>query len=107
MNSIQIGRYLFNGPYLLSNFDEIDRAAVYVILCKDDVNSYGVVYVGETGKLGTRLHNHNKKECWKKYCNGTLYVAIFYTPSNTFDREDRLRIERELIDKFKPPCNEE
>jgi predicted GIY-YIG superfamily endonuclease len=104
MNSIQIGGYLFNGPYLLSNFDEIDKAAVYAILCKLN-ETYYVIYIGQSGELGTRLQSHNKKECWEKHCKGTLYVAIFNTPSTTYSAEQRRLIERELINEHNPVCN--
>lgn len=106
MNEIQIGNYRFQGPFLLSNFKAIDRAAVYAILCKGSNGEYTPLYIGETGELGTRLETHNKKDCWRKNCKGILYVAIYYTPSSFYTAEDRRKIERELIAQYRLICNE-
>lgn len=104
---INIGGYSFEGPYILREKDFIDRAAVYAILCKDlSGNSYRLVYIGETEELETRLSGHNKKNCWENNCGSTLYVAIFYTPSDKYSREDRKKIEQELIDRYSPVCND-
>ncbi len=103
---MQIGNYDFEGPYLLEDYPSIDRAAVYAILCKNNSNRYYVIYIGETGQLGTRLPTHHKKECWHRHCQNDLYVAIFWTPSSDYSPEDRRRIEEELINIYEPVCND-
>lgn len=106
--TITIGKYSFDGPYSLDSKDFIDRAAIYAILCLNtSTNKYTVVYIGESGEVGTRLSNHNKKYCWRNHCATSLHVAIFYTPTNRYSMEDRLRIESELIDQYDPDCNKQ
>lgn len=102
---ITIGKYGFEGPWLLSGTDFINHAAVYVILCRHSDANYEAVYIGETGQLGTRLSNHERAACWKRSCNGSLYVAVLSTPSDRYTADNRRAIEKELRDKYDPPCN--
>ena len=102
---IQIGKYNFDGPWLLNNTNLIDRAAVYVILCSRSNGNYDLVYVGETGQTGTRLSNHERAVCWDRSCSSSLYVAIFWTPSDRYTVDDRRKIEKDLRDQDNPPCN--
>jgi len=101
---IKIGKYEFDGPWLLEEADLLDRACVYVILCKSG-EGYTIVYIGETGQVGTRLSTHNRRDCWRRNCSTSLYVAVYWTPSNQYSSEERREIERELIEKYDPPCN--
>lgn len=104
--SIKIGNLIFEGPYKLENFDYIDRACIYVILCKNILNQgYDLIYVGETGELRTRLTNHHKRNCWKNKCFGKLYIAFYLMPSDKYSKENRLKLESELIEKYNPDCN--
>jgi predicted GIY-YIG superfamily endonuclease len=101
-----IGGYHFKEPVLLSRTDFIDRAAIYVILCSSGSGKYNVIYVGETGELGTRLSGHNKKSCWKRFCvTGKLYVAVKLMPTHRYSTIQRKQVERKLREKYKPPCN--
>jgi len=102
---IQIGKYNFDGPWSLSSTSLIDRAAVYAILCSRSNGKYDVVYVGETGQAGTRLSNHERTTCWSRNCGSLLYVVVFWTPSDQYSTDDRLKIEKELRDQYDPPCN--
>ena len=101
---IQIGNYSFDGPQSLSD-DLIDRAAIYVILCSRLDNRYDVIYIGETGQAGTRLSNHERVICWNRNCTNSLYVAVFWTPSDQYSVDDRRVIEKELRDQYNPSCN--
>jgi len=105
---IKIGNYNFDGPYLLSNFETIDKAAIYAILCKNEISGkYRLIYIGQSGEIETRLDSHNQKNCWKNNCNlSNLYIAIFYTPSSEYSKNEREEIERELIDLYNPICNQ-
>jgi hypothetical protein len=35
-----------------------------------------------------------------------LYLAVFYTPTDQYSKEERLKIENELINFYEPVCNE-
>ncbi len=101
--SIQIGRYTFEGPYTSTNSLE-DRSGVYAILCKKDGNNYNVVDVGESATVKSRVENHDRNDCWKRNCNNTLTVAVYYTPG--MQQTGRLAIEREIRNQYGPPCGE-
>jgi hypothetical protein len=105
---IKIGEYNFFGPYLLLDFEGIDRAAIYAILCKNEISGkYQVIYIGQSGEFGKRLDRHEKRKCWEENCRiKNLYVAVFYTPTDQYSKEERLRIENELINFYEPVCNE-
>src|SRR3989338_5655850 len=102
---MNIGKYSFDGPWSFSNSSLIDRAAVYAILCSRPDGRYDVVYMGETGQAGTRLSNHERAACWSQNCRGSLYVAVFWTPSDQYSADDRRKIEIELRDQYNTPCN--
>jgi len=103
-NMITIGKYKFDGPWQLEKVDLLDRACVYAVLCKER-EEYGIVYIGETGEIGTRLSGHERSGCWKRNCGNSLYVAIYWTPSDQYSPEKRREIEKELIDRYDPSCN--
>jgi hypothetical protein len=104
---IKIGNYNFFGPYLLSDFEGIDRAAIYAILGKNEISGeYQLIYIGQSGEFGERLEYHEKRNCWQNNCKlENLYVAVFYTPTNQYSKEERLEIENELINLYMPTCN--
>jgi len=102
---ITIGKYQFEGPWRIDDVDLLDRACVYAILCEKTNNRYDVIYIGESGQIGTRLSTHHRKDCWENKCQSSLYVAVYWTPSDRYSSEDRRKIEGELRDEYKPSCN--
>lgn len=102
---LRIGNYDFQGPWLLSEVNLIDRAAVYAILCSRNDGKYDLVYVGETGQAGARLSNHERANCWSRNCGNSLFVAILWTPSDKITPQTRRTIEKEIRDQYDPPCN--
>lgn len=101
--AITIGRYEFEGPYISTGSLE-DRAGVYVILCKGEGDKYSVVDVGESSEVKTRIENHDRTDCWKENCTGTLAYAVLYTPD--IPEEGRRLIEQEIRTQYRPPCGE-
>ena len=95
---MKISNYEFDGPYstpdLLAN-----RAGVYAVLCLSNGN-YTVIDIGESGNVRERLQTHDRKDCWGKNCEGTLYYAAHY------NAENRHTIEQFLRKTFNPPCGE-
>ncbi|MCD6115349.1 GIY-YIG nuclease family protein [bacterium] len=94
-----ISGYSFEGPYVVGK-KVINRAAIYVILDSSNV----VVDVGQSGQMGTRLLNHERKPCWDRH--GGKWFAVKWMPSDRYSREDRERIEHEIRLKEKPFCGE-
>ncbi len=103
--SITIGEWTFDGPYLLSETGHLeDRSGVYVILCPTQQGQYDVIDVGESAQVRTRVEAHDRKDCWKRHCKDTLYVAVLYTPN--LQQPGRSEIEQEIRRQYTPPCGE-
>lgn len=98
--SINIGQYQFDGPY--TDTDSLsDSSGVYAILC-EVADKYYVIDIGESATVKTRIDNHDRRICWKRNCDGTLLVAVLYTPYK--QSTGRKEIEQELRDTYNPPC---
>jgi len=102
--SIKIGNYTFNGPYTSTASLE-DRSGVYAILCQKEGNNYHVVDVGESATVKSRVETHDRQDCWKRNCNSTLAVAVYYTPN--LQQAGRMAIEQELRKQHDPPCGKQ
>ena len=98
--SISVGRYVFEGPYT-STAHLQDRAGVYAIHCQLG-GVYTLVDVGESATLKTRVESHDRQDCWKRNCAGTLTASALYTPH--LQQSGRMEIEQELRAQFAPTC---
>jgi hypothetical protein len=101
--SITIGEYSFEGPYRSTEMLQ-DRSGVYVILDKRVDGYYYILDVGESAQVKTRVETHDRKDCWRRNCKGTLYVAVLYTPN--LQQPGRSKIEQEIRQQYNPPCGE-
>lgn len=99
---MQIAGYEFEQPYVLRTTRFNDVAAVYIIYAV--LNGKTVCLdVGETDKLGERISNHERKDCWEKNSSGSeIYVGVIQSPSEY----QRRNIESELRTKLLPICGE-
>jgi len=102
--SIKIGNYTFDGPYTTPDKLE-DRSGIYAILCQKDGNNYRLIDVGESANVKTRVETHDRKDCWKRNCNGTLTFAVYYTPG--LQQPGRMAIEQEIRKQYDPPCGKQ
>jgi len=100
--SITVGRYSFEGPFTDTNSLE-DRSGVYAIHCKQG-EQYSLIDVGESATVKSRVENHDRADCWRRNCSGTLTVSALYTPNA--QQAGRRSIEKELRDQYDPPCGE-
>lgn len=72
------------------------------IFAKKNAKGYWVpVYIGQTDNLQRRLSNHNEAACVRR--NGGTHV---HAHLNVIER-DRLAEEKDLIQYWKPPCNDQ
>lgn len=89
----------------LADADFKDVAAIYVILCVDKEGQWKVLDVGQTGQLGERIDDHDRRACWKRNClSDNIWVCVYPMPSTKFSKEDRLALEKKLRQKYSPPC---
>src|SRR4030042_800624 len=96
---ITIGRFTFEGPYT-STANLEDRSGIYAIL-KKEVNKYHLVDVGESAKVKSRVESHDRQDCWKRNCNSTLTMAVYYTPN--MQQPGRMQVEQEIRKQYNPP----
>lgn len=102
MRKMQLLGYQFEQPYILraTNFNNV--SAVYVVYTV--INGKSVwLDAGETDKLGDRIPNHERKECWSTNSQGNeIYIAIMQVR----DEFTRKNIEADLRNKLLPICGE-
>jgi len=95
--------YQFEGAYTSS--DPLKSiSGVYVIWCKTGDN-WVVLDVGEASDVKARVSNHERADCWKRNCSGTIYHSATYTTGLT--EEQRRQIEQRIRSETDPPCGKE
>lgn len=100
--SFTVGKYEFDGPFSSTNQLQ-DRSGIYVIVCAVN-NQYQPLDCGESATVKSRVEDHERADCWKRNCNGTLMVAVLYTPNT--QSAGRVAIEQEIRGKFAFPCGQ-
>ena len=78
-------------------------AAVYAVtrrFKRRDSYSHEVLHVGYTSDLPERFEDHHKPDCFKQKRANCICIH------REDDESARLRIEEDLVEKYKPPCNE-
>jgi hypothetical protein len=99
---ITISGYNFEGPYT-NTAHLADNGGIYVILTRRQANdSWTVVDVGESGQVRQRIENHDRKECWRRNSQGTVAVAVLYTPG--WSSMQRCALESTRRAKYTPTC---
>jgi hypothetical protein len=78
-------------------------SGVYVIWC-DGGDDWKVLDVGEAGDVKARVKGHDRADCWKHNCSGTIRYSATYTPDMTADQ--RRQIEQTIRDLTHPPCGQ-
>lgn len=103
---MKISGYEFEGPYSIeTTVIPADRAAVYVIICRASDGKDYVIDVGESGEVGVRIADHDRRPCWKGNCDGSLSVYLRYMPSAAgYTAADRRKVESEIRNQYTPPC---
>jgi hypothetical protein len=89
----------------LANADFSDVAAVYVILCVAGDRSWKVLDVGQSGELGSRIDQHDRRDCWIRNCpGGNIWVCAYPMATARFSKHDRERFENGLRVQYQPIC---
>mgnify|MGYP003883501245 CR=1 FL=1 len=91
-----------DGPYPIAQAGKLKNApGVYVIRCRSSSGNT-LIDVGQSDNVRDRVMNHDRKECWNKHCKGKLEVAATYIP----EEQQRLNIEKQIRQRYNPPCGE-
>ena len=92
--------YQFEGAY--KSRDSLkSRSGVYVIWCENG-GEWTVLDVGEAADVKERVKNHDRDNCWKSNCSGTIYYTATYTPN--LQPEERTKIEQKIRNLANPLC---
>ena len=96
----------FEGPFSIdTTVIPGNRAAVYVITRTDKDGKIYVVDVGESGQIGVRLANHDRRPDWQRHGNGSLAAYARYMPeSEGCTAASRRQFEHAIRQKYNPPC---
>ena len=79
-----------------------DAPGNYIYAKEVSPDHWSPVYIGQTSSLRDRLANHEKEACAKR--NGATHIHN-HTSSNS---ESTRKVEEvDLIEKWRPPCNEQ
>ncbi len=99
--SIKIGNYNFDGPH--GDTSKLkNQSGVYVILGRNSgTDTWNVVDIGESATVRDRVENHDRSSCWKRQRYSQLQAAAYYCIE-----QQRMKIERDLRNRFNPPCGE-
>ena len=107
--SINWGGYVFESIKKLSTWNPPTKSGIYGIMFKKNPISqpytYNILYFGEANDFSTRGigTKHHKYSCWKYHAyQKELYVNVFVTHTEPY----RKNVEKELIQKYKPDCND-
>ncbi len=79
------------------------RSGVYIIWCGDDSPSK-VIDVGEAHDVSNRVLDHDRSDCWKRYCQNKIWYSAIYTPNQ--QQAGRKIIEQKIRQQENPPCGE-
>ncbi|WP_424945827.1 hypothetical protein [Candidatus Spongiihabitans sp.] len=106
--TIKIGNYTFEGPFGSSSSLK-KQSGVYAILGRPrtilnplpTMPNREVVDIGESEDVKHRVENHDREDCWESRPHTILNFAAYYC-----DAINRMSIEKELRQKYRPPCGE-
>ena len=105
-DSYHLGLYSMDS---LGSFPPINAIYVFVKRTRaKKIYSTSAIYVGETGAADDRLtKSHEKMTCVKD--EGATHVAIYeggyQGDKRLLTKRGRREIEKDLINRFNPPCN--
>lgn len=100
---IKIAQYSFEGPYPSTSSLE-DRSGVYAILDKRQDGISYLIDCGESATVKTRVESHDRSPCWTRNQQGTLHVAVYYTP--TMQQLARKQVEQSIRSQFTGLCGD-
>ncbi len=79
-----------------------EEAGNYIFAKEAKPGYWTPCYIGQTENLEKRLGDHEKEACAKR--NGATHIHAHTNPAGETTRKAE---EKDLIQKWKPPCNEQ
>jgi hypothetical protein len=94
--------YMFNVYPCGTKFETF--GAVYYVSKRteqpDGTGSHAEIYIGQAKDMSGVFENHPKESCFEKHNANCISVR------EDSHEDERLKIEKDLIEAYKPPCNE-
>ena len=102
-DTIRLDGISFTRPFPIDEWDPPRKAALYLILRKDDGM---IIYVGESGNLEDRdfWRGHHKYNCWLRVAGAEKNLAIAFHPMVDSTPVQRKEVESSLVRKLLPLC---
>ena len=100
---IRLDGISFSKPFPIDEWDPPKKAALYLILRKDDGM---IIYVGESGNLDDRefWRGPPKYNCWIRVAGAEKNLAIAFHPMVDSTPVQRKEMESGLVRKLQPLC---
>jgi len=100
---IRLDGISFSKPFPIDEWDPPKKAALYLILRKDDGR---IIYVGESGNLVDRefCRGHPKYNYWIRVAGAEKNLAIAFHPMVDSTPVQRKEMESSLVRKLQPLC---
>jgi hypothetical protein len=100
---IRLDGISFSKPFPIDEWDPPKKAALFLILRKDDRT---IIYVGESGNLDDRefWKGHHKYNCWVRVAGAEKNLAIAFYPMVDSTPLQRKQLESNLVRKLQPLC---
>ena len=100
---IRLDGISFSKPFPIDEWDPPKKAALYLILRKDDGM---IIYVGESGNLDDRefWRGPPKYNCWIRVAGAETNLAIAFHPMVDSTPVQRKEMESSLVRKLQPLC---
>jgi len=100
---IRLDGISFSKPFPIDEWDPPKKAALYLILRKDDGM---IIYVGESGNLDDRefWREHHKYNCWVRVAGAEKNLAIACHSMVDSAPVQRKEMESSLVRKLQPLC---
>jgi hypothetical protein len=110
--NIEFGNRLFDGPYLLKEWNPLNFPAIYVIMMRPDPknerDTYSVLYFCESSEFSEieSYPDHPKYKCWFKKAGfkSNIYIGAHLMPNSSFEK--RKLLKNVLVGFYKPVCND-
>jgi hypothetical protein len=102
---IRLDGISFSKPFPVDEWDPPKKAALFLILRKDDGT---IIYVGESGNLDDRefWKGHHKYNCWVRVAGAEKNLAIAFYPMMDSTPVQRKQVESKLVRKLQPLCGD-
>jgi len=78
-----------------------EKPGNYIFVKETSPGRWTPCYIGQTENLNQRLGDHEKEACAKR--NGATHIHVHLSSDN---KTERCAEETDLIQQWKPPCNE-